>query len=100
MTATDWNLSHGQEPIPATINDTGMLAHRSLAWLSPERLHPAANGKTHSQTLDGAWRVEWRTEEPKEDSLLQQSQLTWTHGGFQRLNHQLRSPQEASDKSL
>ena len=35
-----------------------MLAHRSPAWLSFERFHPAA---LHSQTLDGAWGLLWKS---------------------------------------
>jgi hypothetical protein len=37
-----------------------MLAYRSLAWLSSERLHPAAD-QTQSQTVDGACGLLWKT---------------------------------------
>ena len=59
------------------------------------------DAETHTQTLDGAGGVLQklgeslrglkRTGTPQEE---QQSQLTWTLGGSQRLNHQPKSIQE------
>ena len=68
-----------------------MLAHRSLAELSSERLHPAANGKRYRdpqpnirgspgspvEELGKGSRDLKRTGTPQED---QQSQLTWMLG--------------------
>lgn len=75
-----------------------MLADRNLAWLSSERLYPVlteTDAETQSQTLDRAGesygRVGGRTEGLEGDrnsTGRQQSQLTWTLRGSQRLNHQ------------
>ena len=76
-----------------------VLADRSLAWLSSERLHPAADG---NRCRDPQPHIRWSlgslieelgeglkdqkgTGIPQED---QERQDTWTHGGFQRLHHQ------------
>ena len=39
VTSPTWDPSHGQAPNPDTVTDAIVLADRSLAWLSPERLH-------------------------------------------------------------
>jgi hypothetical protein len=57
------------------------------------------DAETHSQTLDGAWGVVWKSwrkgmRDPKRIGIPQEdqhSQLTWTSGGSQRLHHQPKS---------
>ena len=74
---------------------------RNLAYLSSERLYRAANGK---RCRDPQPNIRWssgslseelgkglrdrKMRTPQEDK---QSQLTWTLGGLQRLNHQPKS---------
>jgi len=50
---------HGQAPIPDAINDTVMLADRSMLSSTPQ-LTQTDTG-THSQTADGAWDSYGRT---------------------------------------
>jgi hypothetical protein len=79
-----------------------MLANRSLAYLSPERVQPEADGNRcrvaeHQVELRGSCgKVGERIDQvrgartPQEDL---QSQLTWARGGSQRLNHQPKNTQ-------
>jgi hypothetical protein len=53
ITSPTWDWSHGLAPTAETINDTVILADRSLECLSFERLHLSADSDTHSQTMDG-----------------------------------------------
>jgi hypothetical protein len=75
---------------------------KSLAWLPSERLHPAADSdKCIHPQLNIGWKLGTLMEElgkglraPKEIGTPQeeqQSQLTWTLGGSQRLSHQSKS---------
>ena len=75
-----------------------MLADRSLAQLSPERLHTAADGnrcrdphlniRQSSGSLVEEWEEGLRELERSRAPQDLQSQLIWAHGGSQRLKHQ------------
>ena len=79
-----------------------MFADRSLVYLSSERFHPEANGKRcRDSNPNIRWSLGNLTEElgeglsgTKRTGTLQEdqeSQLTWTLGGSQRVNHQPKS---------
>jgi hypothetical protein len=82
-----------------------MVTDKSLAQLSSERLHPAVGGNKcrdpQPNIRQRAQREEWQgwsggkgMREPERSRTPQenlQNQLTWAHGGSQRLSHQPKS---------
>ena len=62
--------SHGQAPIPDAVNDRNsvMYADKSLAWLSSERLHPAAGSDRCRQPQpNSGWSLGILMEEQEEE---------------------------------
>jgi hypothetical protein len=67
ITGPTWDSSHGHTPIPDTVNNTVMLADRSM--LSSDRFHPTADSdRCRDPQPDSRWSFETLMEELGEGS--------------------------------
>lgn len=97
-----------REPTPDTTNNTLLFTDRSLemtvfweapstSWCRQMQNHRQILGRDQGNLSGG--RIE-RVEEVKDTYLHIYSQLTWTHGGSQRLSHQPKSTHSLEISSL
>jgi hypothetical protein len=73
MIALNWDISHGQEPIPDTINDTLLYLQKGPLLRGYTQQSMKTDAETHSQTLDETRGTLWKN--------LEKDQGTWKRTG-------------------